>query len=249
MMRIWKEENGQVLVFTALSMTLLLGFMGMAVDVGSLFHDRRNQQTAVDAAALAGAMAYRYGRNVTNAAEAAATANGVPDPSTSLTVHTPPSTGPNMSKDGFVEAILTEPRSTIFMSLFGFHTVDVTTRAVAGTGGPAQGCLYVLDPTGKGAMQLQGSFSVTAPGCGVMVNSSDSCALQFTGGNGNNNGYLTAGWVAVNGGACGQSSDSTPLPQTYMNIPINDPLNGFMGPIPPDDCDVSPTITSITGTS
>ena len=40
-MRILKEESGQVLVVTALSMFVLLGFVGFATDVGNLLRVRR----------------------------------------------------------------------------------------------------------------------------------------------------------------------------------------------------------------
>lgn len=228
-MRILKEEKGQVLVLTALSMTVLMGFMGMAADVGALFHDKRNQQTAVDAAAIAGALDYKFNANAASAqaaAKAAATANGVPDVSY-LTVNVPPQNGPNQNP-GFVEAILTEPRNTMFMSLFGFHTVNVTARAVAtASGAPSQGCVYILDPTASYAMDLQGSFNVDAPGCGIEINSNSASALHFTGAGGS----MTAGWIAVNGGASGQTGDSTPAPTTYTNTPISDPYGG-VDPLP-----------------
>ena len=48
--RLWKDESGQTLVMAVLSMTLLLGFLALAVDVGVLFHARRNVQLAADGA-------------------------------------------------------------------------------------------------------------------------------------------------------------------------------------------------------
>ena len=49
-----REESGQVLVMTFFSMGILLGALGLAVDVGVLLHARRNMQAAADAAAMAG---------------------------------------------------------------------------------------------------------------------------------------------------------------------------------------------------
>ncbi len=46
-----KEASGQVLVMTALSITVLLGFIAFATDVGLLLHERRMAQTAADSAA------------------------------------------------------------------------------------------------------------------------------------------------------------------------------------------------------
>ena len=107
--------------------------------------------------------------------------------------------------------------------LFGgnnFSTVNVSARAVAGSPGASNSCVYILDPTASDAMELQGSFDVTAPNCGVVADSNASDALQLTGGG----GTLTAGSVSVVGGDGGQTGDSTPAPVTGAT-PVSDPLN------------------------
>ncbi|NMC79474.1 MAG: hypothetical protein GYA59_08950 [Chloroflexi bacterium] len=50
-------EKGQVVVILAIVLVSLLGFAALAVDVGAIFSDRRYDQNAADAAALAGAVA------------------------------------------------------------------------------------------------------------------------------------------------------------------------------------------------
>jgi len=228
-MRIYKSEAGQVLVLTTLSMMLLLGFAGLAVDVGMLFHAKRNVQIAADAAALAGAIDYKYYASATSAiaaAQNAASANGVTDTS-DLTVNVPPLSGPNTGSRGFIEAIVSVPNPTWFMRLFGFNSVNVAARAVAGDPSPGDACIYVLNPTASEAMQVQGSFVINAPGCGVIVDSKNSNALYF----GGTSGTLTASWVGVVGGDGGQTGDSTPAPVTGA-APISDPLGGLMGPTP-----------------
>lgn len=54
--RLWHQEEGQALVMAALLMSVLLGFAALVVDVGYLYTEKRQLQTAVDAAALAGAL-------------------------------------------------------------------------------------------------------------------------------------------------------------------------------------------------
>ena len=49
-----KSEQGSVTVFVAITMTVLLGAVSLAVDVGSLTNERSKLQNAADAAALAG---------------------------------------------------------------------------------------------------------------------------------------------------------------------------------------------------
>src|SRR5712691_4146081 len=53
--RLAKDQSGQVLVFSAIMMTVLLAFTGLALDLGLATMDRRKAQVAADAAALAGA--------------------------------------------------------------------------------------------------------------------------------------------------------------------------------------------------
>jgi Flp pilus assembly protein TadG len=48
------SESGQVLIVLALGMLVFLGFVGLALDGGMAFSDRRHSQNAADAAALAG---------------------------------------------------------------------------------------------------------------------------------------------------------------------------------------------------
>jgi len=53
-------EEGQVLVFLALVLVVLLGFAALALDGGMLFSDRRHAQNAADSASLTGASAAAY---------------------------------------------------------------------------------------------------------------------------------------------------------------------------------------------
>ena len=94
------------------------------------------------------------------------------------------------------------------MSLFNASSVDVGARAVAGTPGGTSACVYILDPTADEALNLQGSFDVSASKCGIVVNSSSVKAINFTGAGGS----LTAGSVAVVGGATGHTEEVPRLP-------------------------------------
>jgi Flp pilus assembly protein TadG len=51
------DQSGQVVVFMAVTMTVLVGFVGFATDVGSWYLEQRHLQSVVDSAALAGAQA------------------------------------------------------------------------------------------------------------------------------------------------------------------------------------------------
>ncbi|GGA61243.1 hypothetical protein GCM10011507_10910 [Edaphobacter acidisoli] len=227
-MKALREENGQALVITVLSMTILLGFSALAADVGIMMRTKRITQTAADAAAIAGALEISYG-DVSSAANAASAQNGMTNGANGATivVNNPPSLGPHANNPNYVEVIASQVEPTLFMNLFNFNSLTVKTRAVAYNGGAAYGCVYVLASSGAKAMQLQGSFNFNAPNCGVIVNSTDPCALQFTGAGGS----LVAGSVGVAGGDCGQTGDSNPTPVKGI-APVSDPLGGLTPPNP-----------------
>jgi hypothetical protein len=243
-MRIRNDESGQVLILTALSMTMLFGFLALAVDVGTLFDAKRRLQVAADAAATAGALDYSFNGSTTSAqsaAKAASSANGVTNGTGGavVTANLPPTLGYHKST-GYVEVIVTQPTRTFFMGLFNLHNITITARAVAGSPGPSNACVYILDPSADDAMELQGSFDVSAPKCGVVIDSSASDALQFTGAG----GTLTAGSISVVGGDSGQTGDSTPAPVTGAT-PVNNPFPNLTGPTPPGGCTYTSTATSV----
>src|ERR1700730_710573 len=63
------RESGQALVFVGLSLVVLIGVIGLSIDMGYLRYTKRRLQTAADSAAIAGAsvlkdsdpLAYRPG--------------------------------------------------------------------------------------------------------------------------------------------------------------------------------------------
>lgn len=113
-----RDENGQTLVLTALTMIAMFGFLALALDVGILFKERRAMQIAADAAATAGALIFYYYGDVAKAQAAGKAAskankfeNGVNG--VTVSVNAPPLSGPNQSAgnkpNGFVEAIIGKP--------------------------------------------------------------------------------------------------------------------------------------------
>jgi hypothetical protein len=91
-------------------------------------------------------------------------------------------------------------------------------------------------------MELQGSFTVSTPNCGVVIDSSDPDALDFTGAG----GTLTAGSVGVVGGCGGKCGDSTPTPVTGI-APQSDPLGAMVPPDPSKLTCSAPTGGKLTG--
>jgi Putative Flp pilus-assembly TadE/G-like len=233
--RRFNDESGQALIFAALATTCLFGFVALATDVGIMMRAKRQAQTAADAAAIAGALEYNFlGSSATTAIKAAGQAasaqNGFTNGSNGVTVtiNPPPLYGPHAGVNGYVEAIVSVQQPTLFMGMFGIASLTPTARAVATNGGgAANGCVYILSPNASDAMELQGSFTVSAPNCGIIVDSNATGALDFTGAGGS----LSAGSVGVVGTCTGHCSDSTPAPVAGI-IPQSDPLGNLTLPDP-----------------
>jgi Flp pilus assembly protein TadG len=241
-MKALRDDSGQALIFVALSLTGILGFVGLATDVGALLHTKRNLQIVADSAAVAGASELNYSTkysDISAAAQNAATQNGVTNGSNgaTVTVNNPVTDGYHQGA-GYVEVIVSQQRPVIFLGLFGWGSMTVNTRAVATNGAPGTACVYALNSNLPDTIHLQGSFDVSVPGCEVIDDSSDPNALYFTGAG----GVLSAGAVGVVGGAGGQTGDSTPAPVTGI-VPVSDPLAGTLSPpnYTPSSCSAPPS--------
>jgi len=232
-MKIFRDEDGQLMVFTALGMIMLLGLVALAVDVSLLFRAKRQAQIAADAGAIAGALELEYNgaSNVVTNSQNAALANGMTN-TNQVTVST--SGGGSHTGSGFVQVIVNKPNPTFFMTMFGRPTVNVAARAIAGIT-PAPSCIYLLDPSVQGALSAKGAFTVNSAGCGVDVNSSNTTSVCVTG-NGNQ-GTFNAPYVRLRatslqtGGNCNGTLNTPTF--TGSSI-VSDPLGGLTGPVAPN---------------
>jgi Flp pilus assembly protein TadG len=227
-----KDESGNVFVLAAMCIPILIGFAGMALDVGMLYRVRQNVQIAANAGAVAGALNYIHSASDTSAQSAgaaAATVNGYTSGTNgaTVTINAPPTSGP-LTSAGYVEAIVTENSPTTFMALFGFGKVNVTARAVAGSPITGDTCMWVNNFT------LKGSGSITAPGCGLYVGNT----LDI-----NDNGVtLSVAYIDLAGTVTKKEPSPTPIPVT----PRTNPFGNLSGPATPSACNITSTLTSVT---
>jgi Flp pilus assembly protein TadG len=134
------RQRGQILVLFALGATVMIAMVGLVLDGGDTYAQRRDQQNATDVAALAGANTFlNFAGTVaaktsaaSDAAVAAATRNGYTDGSdaTNVTV-----TVSLMSAGARVQVDVTRPHQNGFARIAGFSSwpVSVTATAVSGT--------------------------------------------------------------------------------------------------------------------
>lgn len=189
-----KSESGQALVIGAFVMVALLAVMGLSIDMGVMRYDKRLQQTAADAAAIAGASNLPYdgagSPGVINGALTASAQNGftsntgsscAPPPTdlnigqVDVTVCNPPITGPHAGDANYVQAYVSAGQPTFFMKALGVTRETITAAAVAttlGSNGPGSGCLLTLGPPNASieGVNVNGNPTLNAPTCGIQDN-------------------------------------------------------------------------------
>jgi hypothetical protein len=121
-----KSDSGWVMVFVALSLVVLCGFIALAVDVGSFVSARTSAQRAADAAALAGALTYVTGGDATTQAVQIATSNqimGAAIQPGEVTVTFPASRQ--------VQVVISRNAPTYFAKVLGMNIATIGATAIA----------------------------------------------------------------------------------------------------------------------
>jgi len=216
------EERGSVAITVVLSITVLLGFAALVVDVGLNWAARTSAQTAADSAALAGASRLLMDGQV-GAVEAVrelisdnvdGLAESPDDPNWPLNGDVsdgeivcwtlpgdPPAPVPGGNcPDGSNAIQVTTPPVQVqyaFAPMLGKTSNSIRARAAAGAGpaAPNNCVLCLLDPAAPGALENLGFGDVTVNGGGIAVNSGDLLALVLTGA-----GDISANQIRIIGG-------------------------------------------------
>jgi len=223
------HSRGFVLVTMIVSLTALLAFLGLAIDVGYQQYMKVRMQTAADAAALGGAreLVASGSSKLLAAAQGDAATNGFTNGQKTVVVrvNNPPSGGYSTSDGTAVEVIITQSVPTFFMQVLGFSAGTVRARAVAHVGGGGGGaCFYTLDPTMSNAFSVSNGVSVSSS-CGIIVNSNSNTALTATGG-----AHLSAPIISVVGKyTISNGATISPLP-TQGASPMSNPFASL--PVP-----------------
>jgi Flp pilus assembly protein TadG len=228
-----EQDSGQILILTALSMTVLLGIAALSIDACYMFDKRNRLHAAADAAAKTGALEVQRDLTISNTvlqafANQQVAAHGFnPSGPTNVVVNHPPSTGPFAGNVGYVEAIVSERTNTFFGVVLGITSMNPTARAVAGSA-PGSNCIVTLggptlsppaaSPAGGESLNI-GNSTINAPTCSI----ADDGDLNAY----NPNSLINSLGVGVTGaciGTCPQPNQGTGVP------PTADPLAGVLSP-------------------
>lgn len=184
-----RDQAGITAVVFALMLPMIVGFMGLGVEVAMWYDGKRTLQTAADAAAMAGTLDRAAGSDnatITATATREATRNGWAAADGGIAVD------PAYAGDSSpVEVNLTRNMSVLFSGVFlGGTEVTLTARAVgrtisAAAVGGAVGCVLALDPTASSAIYFKNNAASTNANCIIISNSSSATGLYLE-----NNAYI-----------------------------------------------------------
>ncbi len=233
---LWRDRIGGVFVYAAIAAPVVIGAAGLSVDVGMWYANKRLVQSAVDSAALAGALELRRSdedaNSIANAVYADALINGfsiAEGDNINVVIDTPK-----------VAVTITRSVPGLLSQVVFTGTTNVKARAVA-RADVNDSCIWSLNGSDQGAVKIQGAANVDL-GCGVIANSSNGAGINEDG-----TGCLNATEVKVVGGTGGDCINPTPgtgidpvgdplaaLPSPSYNNPpcINQPPISGMGPDP-----------------
>lgn len=211
-----RASDGQIIVIFALGLVAMIAMVGLVLDGGSTYAQRRGQQNAADLAALAGANQYLLTADETLAAATArsvAAQNGyVHDPATSKTVDvTLVGNGTRFKVD------VSSPHRNNFTGVVGMTAWQVSTTATVEVGIP--------DTTTNGAPFLFNEGIFTEPGGTPLAKYSDK-NNPFTFGDGNGdvpNDPDDIAWTCY--GTCGNVDSNTVRSMIDGTSPISTQLD------------------------
>jgi Flp pilus assembly protein TadG len=233
----------------ALLFPVICGMLGLVIDLGLMASAHRQSYNAADAAAMAAAFDLMRNRGTSTATATAKTYvqtyNGLA--SASVTVNSPPTTGPHAGSTKYVEVIVTYPVSTLFAQVLGVNqSQQVTARAVAGYEGVTAGeGVAVLDPnarpglsvSGGGTLTVNGRVVVNAQGAGYDQNNTwVDLGQQSYAATTSNNSTVKATLIEVVGGVDTPSNfkpytTGDPSPLHAGAVPESDPLIELPTPV------------------
>ena len=182
--RLHVNVDGGVAAAIAVTTPLVIGISGLGVETGLWYLDKRQAQSAADAAAVAGALERVRGKGagvVTAAAQAAGKNSFSNAGNTSIQVFNPPSSGAYAGNGAAVEVRANRGHKPLFAALFLNNDVDVAARAVALIKTTGEACVLALDPASSSAVGNKGNPTINMSGCTVAANSASATAMQMSG--------------------------------------------------------------------
>lgn len=227
------KQRGQMLPIVTGGLFVLIGFVGLAFDLGIARNTRRQMQNAADAAAVAAAQALATGGSYATAAQQAAAQNGftsgqsTPMSSYPVSITSAIPVGGNYSGNAdAIQVTISQLQQTFFLRVLGINSMAITASAV-GLAQSGKACIYSLDPSDSGAISMTGNITVNSA-CGMLVDSNSQSGINVTG-----NITVSDTFTGVVGNYSSSGNVTfTPTPNAGIAA-FADPLAGLAAPTVP----------------
>jgi Flp pilus assembly protein TadG len=220
--KLWRDRTGGIFVFAAIAAPVMIGAAGLSVDIGLWYANKRLAQSAVDSAALAGALEYRRSNGVTasivSVVNADALINGFSAANGDL-ILVDDSAAPR------VAVTITRTVPGLLSQVLFTETTNVQARAVA-RADVNDTCIWSLNPTAAATINVVGAADI-ALDCGMLANTDDPDGIWKEG-----SGCLAASEFKVAGGyddTLNSGCALDPAPETGVS-PADDPLASLPSP-------------------
>lgn len=227
--RFARDERGVSAIIFAIILPMLIGMVGIAVEIGLWFEQKRDLQSAADAAAMAAAFELQEGNSAaimqTSGESSSALNNFTDGVDGTVTINWPPLAPSDHAGDSdYVQAVLEKPQTLLFSAVLNpGGAVTLIARATATSGILDDACIIALNPTINSAVEITGSATVTMNGCGIAVNSNDSEAMTVSG-----SAYISAASARIVGNFDLSGGAVMDIPTvTTSSVATNDPYSGL----------------------
>ena len=248
-----RREDGQVLVLFAGAIVVIFLIAAMAFDIGLMMVERRDQQNAADAAALAGARYVITAASYNGSCAGAGTNDAViaacdvavandfdnADAREDVFVRIPPTSGEFKGFPGFVQVEIASRRESIFGGIIGQGEWPVSARAVAANqpGVTYSFGMMALNETACKAIHISGSGTVNSAS-NIQANSNgEACGTPPYGFSRSGTGVLN---VTAPDATCrsvgdiqNQGSGSMNCAPSPFSFALPDPLKDLPAPVKP----------------
>lgn len=231
--RLRKHPRGAIALMSALMLPMVIGFVGMAVDVGVWYREKARLQIAADTAALAAVRAYFAGDTTLSELKPVALAEaqgvsasylmGTLNGLSSVAIATYPS---GAAQPTGLTVTLTSTASQFFTGQFGIGPVTVRAAATAGLD-TVSSCVLALTTANTTGINVSGSANVNSPNCGFFSDAAGTSSASLCG----SSSVTAPSFGTVGGISIGCRASFTGAQETDQS-PISDPLPLLQPPTP-----------------
>jgi len=175
-----RDQRGNVLLIAAAGLPMMIGGAGFGVDMTQWYLWKRELQTAVDSAAMAGAFARTRGQDVTANAtdELVRNVDVATLTSQSVSLGNWPT---NTAAANAVTVTAATSRALPFSSIFVRTPPTIQRSATAASIVSGRHCMVSTDPSATATTVTVSGNALLRLGCGISSNASSATAIAFTG--------------------------------------------------------------------